>query len=203
MGCSDCCAPPAGMRRRCVMTCAPMWWSSSAIRRRSSSSTRRGFSRKGPSRSAWRASIQGRRGGLRTARLASSWPMPVPGGGRFWTARSTCPKPGRRIGYAVAPQVFLTRSPLPPRGELAQAMLARAFAAEVPAAWVTGDEVYGNDGDLRRWLEGEGRSYVLAVARSHAVWHQGVQVRVEALLAAVPEDGWQHLDIGAGSKGPR
>jgi SRSO17 transposase len=89
------------------------------------------------------------------------------------------------------------------KGELAQAMLARAFAAEVPAAWVTGDEVYGNDGDLRRWLEGEGRSYVLAVARSHAVWHQGVQVRVEALLAAVPEDGWQHLDIGAGSKGPR
>src|SRR5215207_11705659 len=45
------------------------------------------------------------------------------------------------------------------KGELAQAMLARAFAAEVPAAWVTGDEVYGNDGDLRRWLEGEGRSY--------------------------------------------
>ena len=63
-------------------------------------------------------------------------------------------------------------------------MLARAFAAEVPAAWVTGDEVYGNDGALRRWLEGEQRPYVLAVARSHPVWHDGVQVRVEALVAA-------------------
>ena len=39
-------------------------------------------------------------------------------------------------------------------------MLARAFAAEVPAAWVAGDEIYGNDGDLRRWLEGEHRPYV-------------------------------------------
>jgi SRSO17 transposase len=89
------------------------------------------------------------------------------------------------------------------KGELAQVMLARAFAAEVPAAWVTGDEIYGNDGALRRWLEGQQRPYVLAVARSHAIWQDGVQVRVEALLAEVPEDGWQRLDVGAGSKGPR
>ena len=73
------------------------------------------------------------------------------------------------------------------KGDLAQAMLARAFAAEVPAAWVTGDEIYGNDGDLRRWLEAEHRPYVLAVARSHPVWQAGVQVRVDALLdAAAP-----------------
>lgn len=89
------------------------------------------------------------------------------------------------------------------KGELAQVMLARAFAAEVPAAWVTGDEIYGNDGALRRWLEGKQRPYVLAVARSHPVWHHGVQVRVEALLAEVPEDGWQRIAVGAGSKGPR
>jgi hypothetical protein len=31
-------------------------------------------------------------------------------------------------------------------------MLERAFMAGVPAAWVTGDEVYGGDGKLRRWL---------------------------------------------------
>jgi SRSO17 transposase len=36
---------------------------------------------------------------------------------------------------------------------LALRMLARAFAAAVPAAWVTGDEIYGTDPDLRRWLE--------------------------------------------------
>ena len=104
----------------------------------------------------------------------------------------------RRRGVGVPEDVaFATK------GELAQAMLARAFAAEVPAAWVTGDEVYGNDGALRRWLEGEQRSYVLAVARSHPIWHNGVQVRVEALRAEVAEEDWQRLDVGAGSKGPR
>ena len=89
------------------------------------------------------------------------------------------------------------------KGDLAQAMLARVFAADVPAAWVTGDEVYGNDGDLRRWLEGQQRAYVLAVACTHPVWQNGVQVRVDALLAAIPADGWQRIDVGAGSKGPR
>jgi SRSO17 transposase len=90
-----------------------------------------------------------------------------------------------------------------PKGELAESMLARAFAAGVPAAWVTGDEIYGNDGGLRRWLEAEGRPYVLAVARSHPVWHAGAQVRVDALVESIPEEGWQRIDVGAGSKGPR
>ena len=104
----------------------------------------------------------------------------------------------RREAAGVPPDVrFATK------GELAQVMLARAFAAAVPAAWVTGDEIYGNDGTLRRWLEGQQRPYVLAVARSHPIWHDGVQVRVEALLAEVPEDGWQRIEGGAGSKGPR
>jgi SRSO17 transposase len=34
---------------------------------------------------------------------------------------------------------------------LARAMLERAFQAGVPAAWVTGDEVYGRDRRLRLW----------------------------------------------------
>jgi SRSO17 transposase len=89
------------------------------------------------------------------------------------------------------------------KGDLAQTMLARAFAADVPAAWVTGDEIYGNDGDLRRWLEGQQQSYVLAVARNHPVWDAGVQVRVETLVAQIPEEAWQRLEVGAGSKGPR
>ena len=93
------------------------------------------------------------------------------------------------------------------KGKLARAMLERAFAAGVPAAWVAGDEPYGNDGGLRRWLEQQRRPYVLAVARSHAVW-SGIdgalaQVRAEDLVAAVPADGWQRIEVGAGSKGPR
>jgi SRSO17 transposase len=89
------------------------------------------------------------------------------------------------------------------KGDLAQTMLGRVFAADVPAAWVTGDEVYGNDGDLRRWLEAEQRPYVLAVACSHPVWDGGRQMRVDALVAQIPPEAWQRLAVGAGSKGPR
>ncbi|HEV2125458.1 MAG TPA: IS701 family transposase [Chloroflexota bacterium] len=93
--------------------------------------------------------------------------------------------------------------PFATKGDLAQVMLERAFAANVPAAWVTGDEIYGNDGALRRWLESEGRPYVLAVARSHTVGQDGVQVRAEALVERIPAEAWQRIEIGAGSKGPR
>jgi len=104
----------------------------------------------------------------------------------------------RREAAAIPPAVrFATK------GQLAQAMLARAFAAAVPAAWVTGDEVYGNDGGLRRWLESEQRSYVLAVACSHMIWDGGVQVRVDALVGQIPDEAWQRIVVGAGSKGPR
>jgi SRSO17 transposase len=106
-------------------------------------------------------------------------------------------RPRRRTAGVPDEVAFATK------GELAQMMLARAFAAAVPAAWVTGDEVYGNDGGLRRWLETQERPYVLAVACSHPVWRNGVQVRVDALVTQIPEDAWQRLDVGAGSKGPR
>jgi SRSO17 transposase len=104
----------------------------------------------------------------------------------------------RREAAGVPPDVrFATK------GDLARAMLARAFAEAVPATWITGDEIYGNDGALRRWLEGEQRPHVLAVACSHPVWDGGVQVRVDALVAQISETGWQRIDVGTGSKGPR
>ena len=41
---------------------------------------------------------------------------------------------------------------------------ARAFGAEVPAAWVTADEVYGGDRRLRLWLEAQQQAYLMAVS---------------------------------------
>ena len=64
------------------------------------------------------------------------------------------------------------------KGELARDLLARAFAAGAPAQWVVGDTVYSAD-ELRRWLEGQGRHYVLAVAETHAIWTRGHQRTVE------------------------
>jgi SRSO17 transposase len=88
------------------------------------------------------------------------------------------------------------------KGHLAQAMLARAFAVGVPAAWVTGDEVYGNAGQLRTWLEAQERAYVMAVSCDHPIWVAGQQ-RVDARVAALPIGVWQRLSAGEGSQGPR
>jgi len=44
---------------------------------------------------------------------------------------------------------------------LAQAMIVRALDAGVPACWVGGDEVYGQDPQLRAELEARGVGYVL------------------------------------------
>jgi SRSO17 transposase len=87
--------------------------------------------------------------------------------------------------------------------QLAQAMLARAFAARVPAAWVTGDEVYGSDGRLRRWLEEGRRPYVLAVRANQYVWTAFRQSTVAALTKVLQKRAWKKITIAAGSKGPR
>src|SRR5712691_6647896 len=88
------------------------------------------------------------------------------------------------------------------KGELAKRMLARAFAADVPAEWVVGDTVYGYD-ELRIWLDEQKKNYVLAVPETHMVWVQGRQQPVGLLAALLPAESWVVLSAGEGSKGPR
>jgi len=88
------------------------------------------------------------------------------------------------------------------KGELARQMLARAFAAQVPAAWVVGDTIYGGD-ELRRWLEVQGRAYALAVPCTHGLWTAGRQVEARVLADGVSDAAWTRLSAGEGSQGPR
>lgn len=88
------------------------------------------------------------------------------------------------------------------KGELAKRMLARAFAADVPAEWVVGDTVYSYD-ELRIWLDEQKKNYVLAVPETYPVWVQGRQQPIGLLAALLPPDGWVVLSAGEGSKGPR
>jgi SRSO17 transposase len=90
-----------------------------------------------------------------------------------------------------------------PKPQRAQRMLARAFTAGVPAAWVSGDSVYGHDRRLRRWLAAQPRAYGLAVSGQDYVWLGWRQRQVNTLLAALPEEGWARLRAGNGTKGPR
>jgi SRSO17 transposase len=82
-------------------------------------------------------------------------------------------------------------------------MLERALAAGVPAKWVTGDSVYGDDRRLRMWLEAQPQAYVLAVSGKEYVWLGWQQRQVKTIVAALPEDGWTRRRAGDGAKGPR
>ncbi len=81
---------------------------------------------------------------------------------------------------------------------LAERMLARAFAAGVPAQWVVADSFYGRSGAFRHWLEEQGRAYAVMIPRTNAVQYGGQRVRVEQLVGrlAAPEcAGWVCLAL--------
>jgi SRSO17 transposase len=91
---------------------------------------------------------------------------------------------------------------------LALELIERALDAGVPAAWVTADEVYGSDGQLRRALEARDQAYVLAVRSNESTttwppYGPSGQVRMADVAAAVPAAAWQRLSCGEGAQGPR
>ena len=86
---------------------------------------------------------------------------------------------------------------------LAIQMLQRSFAAGVRFSWITGDSVYGDNRPLRQWLEERSQPYVLALSGKEWLWKDGKQQQVTALLNDLPNEGWQQLSAGTGTKGPR
>jgi SRSO17 transposase len=112
---------------------------------------------------------------------------------RSWTA-----DPARCAAAGVpAGRGFATKP------KLARVMLARALDAGTPAAWVTGDEVYGGDPGLRADLEARQTGYVLAVAATHPVGTGAGPGQVRKIAAALPRRAWQRYSAGAGAKGHR
>ena len=82
--------------------------------------------------------------------------------------------------------------PFRTKPQLARAMLERALAAGVPAAWVTGDEVYGGDRRLRLWLEEQDVPHVLAIKRTEPLGRsdRGPAQVPASDLVALPADAW-------------
>ena len=107
--------------------------------------------------------------------------------------------PARCKAAGIPKQVAFATKP-----ELARRMIARAIAAEVPFAWVLGDEVYGCDRRLRLDLEQQERPFVLAIRSNEKLWStlddRAGQYTAAALAAAVPQAAWQPLSAGAGAK---
>ena len=88
--------------------------------------------------------------------------------------------------------------------QLTRRMIERATAADVPFGWVAGDEVYGDKGPLRAWLEEQGIAHVLAVACHHRVSAgAGRALRADQLAARSPRRARQRLLADDGAKGYR
>ncbi|CAA9332982.1 MAG: Transposase [uncultured Friedmanniella sp.] len=117
---------------------------------------------------------------------------------KSWTEdRDRCTEAGvsAAVGFATKP-------------ELAETMLHRALNAGVPAAWVTGDEAYGQVSALRRSLVERGMSYVLAVPANQRVHPADSgsgprEGRIDDAVAALDARCWTTITVGAGAKGPR
>ena len=86
---------------------------------------------------------------------------------------------------------------------LAGAMITRAVAAGAPARWAAGDEVYGNDPELRKGIAGHGLGFVLAVAKDHRIPTAAGPRRAIDLAVCLPAGAWQQMSAGEGAKGPR
>jgi SRSO17 transposase len=88
--------------------------------------------------------------------------------------------------------------------ELARQMIQTAMEEKVPFKWVSGDSIYGGDRKLRRWLEEQEVSFVLAVPKNEALWYEGFKQLPASEIAqkAEPKD-WHRLSAGEGAKGPR
>ena len=108
----------------------------------------------------------------------------------------------RRREAGVPEQVAFRTKP-----QLARRMLERALESGVPFGWVTGDEVYGNDRNLRLWLERRDVPHVLAVRSNEKLWAETDRgwrpVRADRLAPGVEEPGWVRRSAGDGAKGPR
>ncbi|MFI9276092.1 IS701 family transposase [Kitasatospora sp. NPDC052896] len=91
------------------------------------------------------------------------------------------------------------------KARLALEMIAAALDAGLSTSWVTGDEVYGQDPDLRAGLEARGIGYVLAAARTTLVRinQDRTPVTVEKAVDCLPATACHRQSAGAGAKGPR
>jgi SRSO17 transposase len=101
----------------------------------------------------------------------------------------------RRADAGVPAQVTAQTKPA-----LGQALLARAFAAGVSAAWVTADSIYGGVYALRHYLEEREQPFVLAVPSTQRI---GLSAKAAQVVASWPQEAWQRLSAGEGSQGPR
>jgi SRSO17 transposase len=169
-----------------------------------------GFVKQGPKSVGVKRQYSGTAGRIETCQIGVFLTYAAPQGQvlldrELYLPRAWADAPERRREAGVPEAIRFATKP-----QLARRMLERALEAGVPAAWVTGDSVYGGDRRLRVCLEQQEQPFVLAVTSDEPVWAvldgrwgDWGQPRADIIAAQIPARGWQRLSAGQGAKGPR
>jgi hypothetical protein len=112
--------------------------------------------RRGTSRRESKSNIVDPREKSRTVKWPSLSPTLRLTGRPSSTENSIFQRVGPRIKSVVGKQASLTQLNIHAISKLARQMIERAKASAIPFAWVAADALYGNDADLRTWLEDQG-----------------------------------------------
>ena len=134
--------------------------------------TRPGTSRRGTATVGTQRQYTGTAGRTENAQVAVYLAYAAPAGSAFidralYLPRSWTSDPARCRAAGVPQDTAFATKPA-----LAKEMITRALDAGTPAAWVTADEVYGQDPQLRAELARRGLGYVLAIAQASPGRHR-------------------------------
>jgi SRSO17 transposase len=164
-----------------------------------------GFQKSGSCSAGVQRQYTGTAGKITNCQIGVFLAYSVPGGGRalvdreLYVPRSWMSDAARMAGAGIAEDAAFATKP-----QLAHTMIERAVVAGLPFAWFTADEAYGDNGQLRGWLEDSELAYVVAVSCDHRVPAGAGQVICAGHLAAkIRASGWQRMSCGSGSKGER
>lgn len=163
-----------------------------------------GFVKKGVGSAGVQRQYSGTAGRIENCQIGVFLAYATPAGRALLDRRLYLPEhtwladPGRCLAAGVPDEIAFATKPA-----LATAMVLAALEAGVPAHWVTGDEVYGQDPRLRAALEERRLGYVLAIAGNRRVELEGAQVSAAEVATRVSDQHWHRYRAGQGVKGPR
>src|SRR5262249_14373086 len=144
----------------------------------------------------------GTAGRTENAQVAVYLAYAAPAGSAFidralYLPRSWADDPARCAAAGVPRDTAFATKPA-----LATAMITRAVDAGARAGWVAGDEVYGQDPQLRAELARRRLGYVLAIRKSDPVLTPAGPLPAGGLAKRLPARAWQRLSTGPGAQGP-
>ena len=112
---------------------------------------------------------------------------------------SWCENPGRCKEAGIPDDYEFATRP-----QQVRAMIERMTAASLPFAWFAADEEFGQNPGLRKFLEGENISYVMAIPKNTRVTSpDGSEKEIQLIVPELREHDWSRRACGIGTKGFR